>query len=81
MIRKLESLWYHISHQNYWMDTRPGENTFKMVMEHNFELKSVAYQLSFNSKGKIKTFSDEEESIFSITETISISRHERNAIL
>lgn len=50
-------------------------------MEHNFELKSVAYQLSFNSEGKIKTFSDEEESIFSITETISISRHERNAIL
>lgn len=63
------------------MDTRPGKNTFKMVMEHNFELKSVAYQLSFNSDGKIKTFSDEKESIFSITETISISRHERYAIL
>lgn len=37
-----------------------------MVMEHNFELKSMTYQLSFNIEGKIKTFSGEEESIFSI---------------
>ena len=49
----------------------------KIMLNYN----PIPCQLSFISEGKIKTFSDEEEPILSITEKISMGRYKSNKLL